>query len=81
MLSAEDVKTEIELAFPPYRCVAKFEDIGHKISFKVYRDEDDNEGIKIGPQVVSPLLSGQLDNYIKDWRDQLRQRGYDLAAD
>ncbi len=79
MLSAEDVKTEIELAFPPYRCVAKFEDFGHKISFKVYRDSDDNEGIKFGPQVMSPLIAGQLDDYIEDWEENLRVRG--MACD
>ena len=73
MLSAEDVKTEIELAFPPYQCVAKFEDIGRKISFRVYRD--DYEFIEFGPQAMIPLLSGQLDNYIKNWRRGLRQRG------
>ena len=80
MLSAEDVKTEIELAFPPYRCVAKFEDFGHKISFKVYRDEDGGR-FRFGSFEVSDLRSGQLDEYIKHWREELRERGYDLAAD
>ena len=44
MLSSEDVKTRIEDAFSAYRCAVEIEEIRNKVSFKVYRDEDDDIG-------------------------------------
>jgi hypothetical protein len=76
MLSAEEIKTKIESAFSPHRCRANFGRFGHKIAFRVYKDEDDYAGIEFAPVDVSDLHSGGLDEHIKHWREELRERGY-----
>ena len=43
-LSAAEVKATIESAFAPYRCGVGIEEINDKVSSKVYRDRDDNDG-------------------------------------
>ena len=77
VLSEKEVKAKIESAFPPYECVTQWGPFRHTISFRVYRDVDD-AGTTFEPVEVSDLRSGQLDNYIEDWRDKLRQKGFDL---
>ena len=79
-LSEKEVKAKIESAFPPYECVTQWGPFRHTISFRVYRDVDD-AGTTFEPVEVSDLRSGQLDDYIKDWRGKLRDMGYDRVMD
>lgn len=36
MLTDEEIRSRIETAFPPYRCVPEIWDYGHKLRFKVF---------------------------------------------
>ena len=48
-----------------------------EISFRVHRDENDFQ--EFAPIDVSDLNQpGELDRYIKHWRAELREMGYDL---
>ena len=76
MLSPEDVRTKIEDAFAPYRCWVEIEEVRDKVSFKVYRDEDDDNGTLLSGATLSRLRSGHLDRYIEIWREQLRDQGF-----
>ena len=76
LLSPEDVKTKIQDAFSPYRCAVQIEEIKNKVSFKVYRNEDDDLGTMLSGATFSHLRSGHLDRYIEIWREQLRDQGF-----
>ena len=87
MLSSAEVKTRIEDAFSPYRCAVEIQEIivlrargakriQNKVSFKVYRDEDDDIGTMLSGATFSDLRSGHLDRYIEIWREQLRDQGF-----
>jgi len=76
MLSSAEVKTRIEDAFSAYRCAVEIEEIQNKVSFKVYRDEDDDIGTMLSGATFSNLRSGHLDRYIEIWREQLRDQGF-----
>jgi hypothetical protein len=76
MLSSAEVKTRIEDTFSPYRCAVEIEEIQNKVSFKVYRDEDDDNGTLLSGATLSDLRSGHLDRYIEVWREQIRDQGF-----
>ncbi len=76
MLSSEDVKSRIEDAFSLYRCGVEIEEIRDKVSFKVYRDKDDDNGTLLSGATLTRLRSGHLDRYIEIWREQLRDQGF-----
>ena len=76
MLSSEDVKTKIQDAFSSYRCAVQIEEIRNKVSFKVYRNEDDDNGTLLSGATLSDLRSGHLDRYIEVWREQIRDQGF-----
>ena len=79
MLSSAEVKTRIEDAFSAYRCAVEIEEIQNKVSFKVYRDEDDDIGTMLSGATFSNLRSGHLDRYIEVWREQIRGPGFTPA--
>ncbi len=87
MLSSAEVKTRIEDAFSSYRCAVEIEEIqkrqmsrgattDYKVSFKVYRDDDDQNGTLLSGATLSNLRSGHLDRYIEVWREQIRDQGF-----
>ncbi len=76
MLSTDEVRTAIETAFPRYRCAVRIEEVQNRVSFKVYRDEDDDNGTLLSGATLSRLRSGHLDRYIEIWREQLRDQGF-----
>jgi hypothetical protein len=76
MLSSAEVKSRIEDAFAPYRCGVEIEEVRDKVSFKVYRDEDDDNGTLLSGATLSRLRSGHLDRYIEVWREQIRDQGF-----
>jgi hypothetical protein len=76
MLSSEEVRAKIEDAFSPYRCGVEIEEVRDKVSFKVYRDEDDDNGTLLSGATLSRLRSGHLDRYIEIWREQIRDQGF-----
>ena len=87
MLSIDEVRTAIETAFPRYRCAVRIEEVQNRVSFnkvnrenrvsfKIYRDEDDDNGTLLSGATLSDLRSGHLDRYIEIWREQLRDQGF-----
>ncbi len=76
MLSSAEVKTRIEDAFSRHRCAVEIQEIQDKVSFKVYRDDDDQNGTLLSGATLSNLRSGHLDRYIEVWREQIRDQGF-----
>ncbi len=80
MLSAEDIKTEIESAFSPYRCAVQIAELLNEVSLKVYRDDYDNVGFMPQPAALSDLRSDDLlGEYIEICRKQVREAEFNLA--
>lgn len=80
MLNNEHIKSTVEQAFAPLRCVAEIWDYDAKLRFKVF-DENDN-GIVEMPEVI--LGNVREENALRDLLMQVRERitekGFSLDA-
>ena len=74
-MTPEKLKTVVEGAFQPLRCVAKIEDYDHKLSLRI-SDSSGTTVLTTSPVPLHNISSvNQLRDFVDEVRSQIREKG------